>query len=220
MRMLILFAIYSLFMSDAICADNKAAVAFSRANADKYKNEISEVKGLAWGSKITVTGTITKDRFSTYDDTYDSEKSEMVLGRHWFLLPLTFFESCKATGSSFVGQNAFGATTVVRPQTCESFREIGDGLVELGGKSIRMSPSQFRTIMKKGVRVEIDLTVGNPEKKPVVSFEESVENATVNKPTQTHWKLWTLYGHETALRWFLPGEKEPVEVWSRSNGVR
>lgn len=208
-------------MTDAKSADNNSAIAFSRANADKFKNEISEVKGLAWGTKIIVTGTIPESDFLiNLRATYDSENSEMVLREHAYMRPLTFFESCRTTGGSFLGQNAFGAKTVVHPQSCENFRVIGDDNIEfvdklLNPKRIRMSPSQFRSIMKNGVQAEIDFTIGNSKNSSVVEFEERLDKATIDNPIQTHWKFWTLNGQESAIRWFLPGEKESVEVWSR-----
>lgn len=220
MRLLAVVAIWSLLIADAICADNTSAVAFSRANAEKFKNEIREVKGLTWGTKITVTGTIPKFDIITYlNPTYDPENSEMVLGKYAHMGGLTFFESCRANGS-FLGQNAFGVKAVVRHQTCESFRESGVDLVELvdklgNAKRIRMSPSQFRLIMKNGTRAEIDFTIGNPGNSPVVEFSDSVVNATIDSPIQTRWKVWTMKGQESAIRWFMPGEKESVEVWSR-----
>lgn len=202
---------------------NNFAIAFSRANAEKFKNEIIEVKGLALGTKITLNLKPDLEDALFGDTTYDPEKAEMVFsnphgGSSSPVEIIKYLESCKTNGSSFLGQNTYGAKTMVRRKTCERF--FVDDIDDDRGADdqeirVKMSPSQFRSITKNGVRNEVDFIIDQPKNGTVVTFGESWNKATINDPVESHIKVWMLYGHIVALRWFLPGEKESVKVWSR-----
>lgn len=240
MKILTVICLWLLLFTDAICADNSAVIAFARNNAEKFKNEITTTKGVALGSKITVQGVLDENDISSLVNKYDAESGEMVIDYSSFSM-FMFLQSCKNKGG-FIGKNAFGAKATVRRETCELFwvKEDSSLGINLEGARIKMSPSQFRTIKKAGVRTEVDLTLGlredalhallisagvrpeevdltlrRPENDVVVSFSKAINAATIHDPVESHMKVWTVYGRFEEVRWFLPGEKQTTLVWKR-----
>jgi hypothetical protein len=213
----------SMKMDDAVIPNaNNFAIAFSRANADKFTNEIKEVKGLTIGTAITVTTDPNyPESISIISKiAYDSDKSEMIIKGYQPNNIIFYSESCKFKGSSFVGQNSFGAKTVVRKKTCDRFIAHDPDIDDINFDDspeikIRMSPSQYRSISKNGVRAEIDFIIDQPKEGTVVRFAEAWNDATINHPIEAHLNNWWLNGHVREVRWFLPGEKKPVKVWMR-----
>jgi len=203
--------------TSAMASDNNALMTFARQNAQKFKSELVELKGITLDSKITVQGTVDKIEFMYFRAKYRPEDGEMVIGSEVAThTHLKIFESCKTTGS-FVGQNAYGAKTTVRRQKCERFfaQDGNPVAVRIGGSRIKMTPSQFRAMNSGGVKAEFDLIVGHPNEDIVVRYDESIDSATVRYPTESHMKVWSVYGRVEEIRWVLPGEAQAIQIWRR-----
>lgn len=219
--------------------DNSALISFARKNADKFRNEIVETKGISIGSKAVVLSAV--DASELQIKKYDVDSGEMIIKEISldFLLWTNSYigDSCKTIGY-FAGQNAYGAKTTVRRQMCETFL-IGDSsalalkkrppdyvrneirrlvLNEQSGHGevrIKMSPSQFRTIEKIGVKQEMDFTVGVPPSDVPVEYREGATAATIDNPVETQSKEWAIHGRIEEVKWLLPGEKTAITVWKR-----
>lgn len=214
MKIRAVICLWVLLVTDAICADNSALTSFARNNAEKFKNEIVETKGVALGTRITVQGVLDSSDIYGLHPKYDVETGEMLIGGTF--RSFMFLQSIKHKGS-FLGKNAFGAKTTVSRDAYERFFVRNGDLMEvdLEGTRVKMSPSQFRTINKLGIRAEVDLILGHPNEDVVVKFSDTIEAATIHFPVEGHMKVWTVYGRFEEIRWFLPGEKQATLVWER-----
>jgi len=154
---------------------------------------------------------------SAFRPEYDVSSGEFVVGFSLAIVGnLLISQTCKQAGS-FPAQNAFGAKVTVRRQTCERFF-VNDGDVmaaRVGGTRIKMTPDQFREIKKRGVRTEIDMTVGHPKHDEPVTFSDTLDEATVSDPIETRMRVWTVFGRLNEIRWILPGEKQAVLFWRK-----
>lgn len=214
-RAIIIFGIQ--FSPGVMASDNNALMAFARTNAEKFKNEIVETKGIKLGSKITVLGVVGEVEFMYFGANYIPDDGELVIGSTVARLNhLMIYESCEPAGS-FIGQNSYGAKTTVRRQKCERlFVRDGDPLaVRIAGSRIKMTPSQFREINRSGVKVELDLVVGHPNKNTAVSYSESIDSATLKYPIESHMRVWSVDGRVKEVRWILPGGTQPTQIWRR-----
>ncbi|MBX7134795.1 MAG: hypothetical protein K1X67_19170 [Fimbriimonadaceae bacterium] len=201
--------LFALLLANAMASDNNIAIAFARKNAEKFKTELAEVKGVAYGATVTLEAFLDPIELVVLSTKYDPGTEEMIVGSSISTLnQLMFSENCKLIGS-FLGQNAFGVKTTVRRKACERFW-LNDGdvmAVQISGARIKMSPSQFRAINKAGVMAEVDITIGHPKHDVTVEYQESVNDATIEHPVQSYMKVWTVYGRIEEIRWALPGEK-------------
>lgn len=209
--------LYGLSMKVAVSSDNTKIISFARTNAEKFKSETTAVKDVTLGSKLTVRGVLDYIDLMPFGLRYDDAAGEAFVGYSLATLyTLKLSESCKL-GRSFLGQNAFGAKKMVGRKTCERFF-VADGNamgVSISGARIKMSPAQFRTITKSGVKTEIDFTIGHPDREVAVGFDDTTHDATIDHPVQSHMKVWTVYGEIDDIRWILPGDSQEIRVWNR-----
>lgn len=219
--------LFGLFILQASAAplsvyDNNAVINFSRKNAEKYRTEIYETKGISIGTKTHVLGIIDSPameavEMSSLDLNYDVESGELIIGSSYPTALFLISNSCKTTGF-FIGQNAYGAKAKIRGETCERFFiEDKTGFAgNIGGTRIKISPSQFRAIKKWGVKKELTFTVGVPNTDIPVDFLESVNSATIDNPVESHIKAWTVSGRIDEIKWLLPEDKTATSVWKRT----
>ena len=218
-----------LFFSGLAHSDNAEFIAFARANADRFKDEIVGDRGIGLGTTTTVRGKISPADFDYYFVAYDPDNGEMVIGSTPPDADRFFFTDiwsagklvCKPTGT-FLGQTAYGAKVTVRRETCDRFIventiRGSSGLfgVLFKGTKIKMSPAQFRAIKKNGITAEYDLTVGRADNQPVVGLESTISNPTSSDPYQTTMNVWTISGIFEEIRWVLPLGGGMTRVWSR-----
>lgn len=207
-----------LLVGQASASDNGRAFAFARANAERFTTEVTEVQGIQLGSKITVQGALDSLDFSFLQPTYDPAAGELVIQyRHAEVGGLQLSEVCKSAGA-YTGQNAYGVRMRVQRQRCERFF-VRDGDVRaasIAGSRIKMTPAQFRDLIKKGVRAEVDFLVGHPKSNVIVSFSDTVEGATLSHAFETYMKVWTISGRVLGVRWILPIDGQQVTVWPPS----
>ena len=198
-------------------ADNSQLIKFTRANAEKFLSEVVEVVGLGIDSKILVDGFLDGIDLLAVKPQYDDATGELVVvSPIAYLSSLQISEICKKTGT-FPAQNSFGAKTVVRQQTCERFvvQESNSSIARLAGARLKMTPSQFRDIQKRGVRARFEFTIRFNSKKETVIFSDHVEEATIKDPVQSRMKVWQVYGNITEILLILPGESQAITFWRR-----
>lgn len=199
-------------MAKVAFADNSNLLAFSRKNAEKFKNEIATVGGLNLGTNSTAIAKLDFNAPWSDAPVYDAEAGEAVFNNDPSGLLVS--ETCKSKGT-FKGQNSFGAKATVRAQSCERFF-VRDGdvmAVRIRNLRLKMPPAVFRLILKDGVVAAYDFSIGHTDQSEVVSFSDDDNEATIEYPVKTNMKVWTVYAKLTEIRWTLPGEEQPIVVW-------
>jgi hypothetical protein len=214
------FAIgFALLSSIVAEAADSALIAFSRANIDKYKNELVEVRGLRLGSRLTVTIKVDSNDILGYGIQYIPEYEAITFPMLATVNDLNLSELCNAAGR-FRGQNSFGVKAAVQRRSCERFVLVDADAqaARLGGTQIPATPSEFREIKRSGVQVDVDFTIGELRdfrSDVVVDFDEAHFEATVSKPVETNLKVWRVFGQINELWWRIPGRPTPVSIWRR-----
>lgn len=105
----------------------------------------------------------------------------------------------------------------MKREDCERFfvETYPSKLINLSATEVKMTPAQFRTIQAKGFVAEVDFTVTHQDD-ITVTFDSGLHAATINSPTESRMRVWTINGDFQAVRWMLPGTGEVVEVWKRT----
>lgn len=205
--------LFFLFIYPAFPSDNSNLAIFAKTNADKFKSEIIETKGISVGSTVTVTGKLTLS-----DASYDDEKGEMVFGLFSSLASLTTSETCKATGA-YQAQNAFGAKARVTQKVCNSI-DITENLVpernhkyiSLWNKRVKMTTTQYREIIKNGIPIEVTFTLEQPSHGYLVKSYSFLIEATIRNPKETLSNSLNVTGHINGVSCRLPGSNELVTI--------
>lgn len=214
--MVLMATMGALFNGISLAADNDRAIAFSRANANKFRTEVTEIKGITINKTITVTGSLDYIDVMALGLKYNPDSGIATPFSVAQFGNLKFYEKCVPKGY-FVGQNAFGVKRTVKREICERFfvSAYPSNWIDLSGKDVKMTATQFRAIQAHGFVVEADFTVKHQDD-ITVSFSDALNQATIDSPTESRTRVWTINGDFEALRWKLPGAGKFVEVWSKA----
>lgn len=211
------YAIGALMLTPAFCAlasDNERMAAFARANAGKYIAEINDAAAVKQGELVTLA--ISADAAATQLLSFDYDGGTgmvKVTGSPAGQSDVKYVEKCKSAGS-YIGQNAFGAKMRVQKEKCERYFINGTASYRNWLRidtQIKATPDQFRVLKAKGASLEADVIVGNL-KGLVAEFTTDHSDPTIDDPTDSDTRAWSLYGVIKEIRMVMPITGERVTI--------
>lgn len=196
----------------AIAADNNSLINFAKANANKFRSELATINNISIGSHVVLAGKIEGYWFES-NSKYDDENGLLVIKGSPYDIDLS--EVCKVRGKAR-GQNALGVKMTIALQDCNAFRvkdTYSDSWIKSQAENrIKVTPSQYRSLVNNGVHAEFDVIVGLFKGDYVVEFGVHHEQATIQNPVETRTNSWDTNVQFDRISFILPGSKEVASL--------